>query len=102
MGFTEAAKVSVLTSTSSPGPTPITCNARCSAAVPELTAVALGLPTVSQNSYWNASTCGPSGAIQLLANASATRAASSAPRCGGERWMRGRLLDADIRESTDE
>ena len=42
MGLTLAEKVRVETSTSSPGPTPASSSARCSAAVPELSASGMG------------------------------------------------------------
>ncbi len=77
--------VSVGVSTSSPGPTPRIFSARCSAAVPLESAAACAMPTRAANSRSNASTCGPSGAIQLLAIASATSFCSSPPTQGGER-----------------
>lgn len=46
----------------------------------------------SPNSRSNASTCGPSGAIQLVAKASRTHSNSCIPRCGEERKFLG-LLD---------
>ncbi len=85
MGLALAEKVSVETSTSSPGPTPASSSARCSAAVPELSASACGAPTRRRELRSNASTCGPSGAIQLDANASCTNCCSRPDMWGGER-----------------
>src|SRR5690606_32953449 len=65
---------------------------RWSAAVPEESATACEEPTVLANSFWNASTWGPNGAIQLEAKTSAMRLCSMGPMCGGERKIRP-LLD---------
>jgi hypothetical protein len=46
-------------------PTSRICSARWSAAVPDESAAAAGTFTAGANSRSNASTCGPSGAIQL-------------------------------------
>ena len=85
MGLTLAEKVSVETSTSSPGPTPARISARWRAAVPELSANAYGAPTAAATSASNASTCGPSGAIQLDAKVSWTNCCSRPDMWGGER-----------------
>ena len=66
--------------TSSPGPTPRTTSARWSAAVPLESARALRAPVAAANSASNASTCGPSGAIQFE---SRRRAAGRARRRRG-------------------
>ena len=83
-----ATNVSVGTSTSSPGPTPSRSNASWSAAVPLDNAAACSTPTNVANSRSNASTCGPSGAIQLESNVSSNSARSAAPTSGGDRKSR--------------
>ena len=83
--FAVAAKVKVDTRTSSPGRRPASDSARCRAAVPLERAAAWGTPTVSQNSRSNASTWGPSGAIQFESKASSSNSRSAGPMCGGER-----------------
>jgi hypothetical protein len=85
MGFTLAEKVSVLTKTSSPGWMSSRRMDRCSAAVPEESASACGAFTIWANSRSKASTCGPRGAIQLDAKASATYCSSRPLMCGAER-----------------
>ncbi len=51
-------------------------------------AAAAGTPSISANSRSNASTCGPSGAIQLESNASSNSARSVSPTSGGDRNRR--------------
>ena len=85
IGLALATKVRLEHSTASPGPTPSRRKPRCSAAVPELVAAACRMPTHCASSRSKASTCGPSGAIQLDSKASRTSGASSSPRCGADR-----------------
>ena len=85
IGLTLATIVRVLTRTSSPGPTPTSRSARCSAAVPEQTATAWGAPIARANSRSKASTCGPRGATQLLAKTSATSRPSRPLMWGGDK-----------------
>src|SRR5690606_34532313 len=86
IGFTLAQNVSEDTSTSSPGPTPHSLTAKCSAAVPDDRATACGAPTLAANSRSKASTCGPTGAIQLESKASRTKSNSAPSKWGGERY----------------
>src|SRR5690606_7917076 len=85
-----------LTKTSSPGPTLLRMRARWSAAVPELKAKDGVPPMAALNSCWNASTWGPSGAIQLEAKASRTNISSSPLMWGAERWIRGWGMDCGV------
>ena len=55
------------------------------AAVPLESATACSTPTTAESSASNASTCGPSGAIQFDAIASPTSSASRPVTWGGER-----------------
>lgn len=80
-----ATKVSVGTSTTSPGPTPSPSSARCSAAVPELTATAPVVPTRAATSCSKASTSGPNGVTQPERSAEIRYDSSSAPTSGEDR-----------------
>jgi len=55
------------------------------AQVPLASAAACGDPTSRANSRSNASTCGPSGAIQFESNASSSSSRSAAPTSGSDR-----------------
>src|SRR5690606_32772020 len=80
-----AAKVSVGTITSSPGPIPNATSATCSPAVQELSIkeVASGAPTYSPNWRSNALVLGPV-VIQSVRKVATTSSISSCPMEGGE------------------
>ena len=82
-GLAVATNVSVGTRTSSPGPTPTASRARCSAAVPLDRAAAWRVPVTAASSRSNASTSGPTGAIQPLVERGEQRLALGGADVGG-------------------
>ena len=71
IGCVDAQKVKLCTSTSSPGFTPAASRPRCTAAVPEESAITrFPSPTKSSKSFSNPFTFGPSGTTQFVSNAS--------------------------------
>ena len=73
--------------TTSPGFTPASFTARCSAAVPEDSAAAAAAPMYSAVSFSNPVTFAPSGATQLVSNASFMYCCSSPCMVGEERYI---------------
>ncbi len=80
--FAVAANVNDDTITSSPGPTPFTSNARCSAAVPLDIATVPGHPVNVARSASNPSSSGPTGATHPLSKARSSASRSSCPTSG--------------------
>ncbi len=83
--FAVAANVNDGTSTVSPRRTPAAISARCSAAVPLLSATACRTPTSSAHLASNASRSGPTGATQFESNASSSSFRSTSVTSGGDR-----------------
>lgn len=87
-----AAKVSEGHITVSPSPTSNNFTARCSAAVPALSALQCAIPVYASISRSKPLTFGPSGAIQLVSNASCTNFCSSPCIVGDAIYIRSFML----------
>ena len=82
--------------TSSPGPTPSTCSARCSAEVHEFTATAWRTPTYSSMRRSNCFTRGPDP-IQPLRSVATTSAISSSEISGAPKTRKSfRMMPASL------